>query len=93
MKKTGKIPNFHSQISQISIAFSKLCNPIFSLSEVDSESLSTLRSIVFKREASRVEGYVTPCCPEMRLKCQKSEQVWEKLRNIWGKVEKYLGKS
>jgi hypothetical protein len=32
---------------------------IFFYPEVDSESLSTLQNIKFKREASRVEGYVT----------------------------------
>ena len=47
-------------------------------SELDSESLSTLRKIIFKREVSRVEGYVTPCCTEMRLSVRnlrKSEKV------------------
>ncbi len=33
---------------------------IFFASELDSELLSTFREIIFKREASRVEGYVTP---------------------------------
>ncbi len=39
----------------------------FFILEVDSESLSTLQNINFKREASRVEGYVTPSCTETRL--------------------------
>ncbi len=39
----------------------------FFASEVDSEAQSTLRKTIFKREASRVEGYVTPSCPEIRL--------------------------
>jgi hypothetical protein len=43
------------------------CNLVFLASELDSESLSTLRKIIFKREASRVEGHVTPSCTEMRL--------------------------
>jgi hypothetical protein len=50
------------------------------ISEVDSESLSTLRKIIFKREASRVEGYVTPSCTEMRLSVRnlrKFEKVFE----------------
>jgi hypothetical protein len=50
----------------------------FFASELDSESLSTLRKIVFKREASRVEGYVTPSCTEMRLSVRnlrKSEKI------------------
>ncbi len=41
---------------------------------------STLRKIIFKREESRVEGYVTPSCTEMRLSVgnlRKSEKVWE----------------
>ena len=42
----------------------------FLVSELDSESLTTLRKIIFKREASRVEGYVTPSC-----KCQKSKEI------------------
>jgi hypothetical protein len=32
---------------------------IFSIFEVDSESLSTVWKIIFKREASSVDGYVT----------------------------------
>ncbi len=60
--------------------FLRKCNLVFFASEVDSESLSTLRKIIFKREASRVEGYVTPFCIEMRLSVsnlRKIEKVWE----------------
>ena len=55
-------------------------------SELDSESLSTLRKIIFKREASRVEGYVTPSCTRNETKCQKSEKskkIWEVSKKIW----------
>jgi hypothetical protein len=54
----------------------------FFSSELDSESLSTLREIIFKREASSVEGYVTPSCTEMRLSVRilrKSGKIWENL--------------
>jgi hypothetical protein len=53
-------------------------NFVFFASELDSESLSTLLKIVFKREASRVEGYVTPSCTEIRLSVRnlrKSEKI------------------
>jgi hypothetical protein len=66
----------------------------FFLSEVDSESLSTLRNIIFKRGASRVEGYVTPCCPEMRLSVRnlsKFGKGWEKVEKNLRKVEKSSG--
>ncbi len=61
----------------------------FFASEVDSESLSTLRETIFKREASSVEGYVTPSCTKIRpsvRNLRKSEEIWELskkfLRNI-----------
>jgi hypothetical protein len=60
------------------IAFSKKMQSRFFASEVDSESLSTLRKTIFKREASRVEGYVTPSCTEIRLSVRnlrKSEGI------------------
>ena len=47
----------------------------FLVSELDSESLTTLRKIIFKREASRVEGYVTPSCTRNETKCQKSKKI------------------
>ena len=56
-------------------SYLRKCNLVFLVSELDSESLSTLREIIFKREASRVEGYVTPSCTRNEAKCQKSEII------------------
>jgi hypothetical protein len=60
--------------------FLRKCNLVFFASELDSESLSTLRKIIFKRDASSVEGYVTPSCTEMRVSVRilrKSGKIWE----------------
>ncbi len=65
--------------------FLRNCNLVFFASEVDSESLSRLRKIICKREASSVEGYVTPSCTEMRLSVRnlrKSVKVCELSKKI-----------
>ncbi len=75
---------FRPDFLKFRLHFLRKCNLNFLISDVDSESLSTLRNINFKREASRVEGYVTPSCTEMRL----SVRNLRKLR----KFENYLRK-
>ncbi len=70
--------------------FYKVQSRFFFPSEVDSESLFTLREIIFKRDASRVEGNVTPSCPEMKLSVRNLSKFGKRLRNIWAKLGKRL---
>jgi len=72
-------------------SYLRKCNLVFLASELDSESLSTLRKIIFKREASRVEGYVTPSCTRNEAKCQNLRNL-RKFEKYLRKFEKYLRK-
>ncbi len=68
----------------------------FFVSEVDSKSLSTVRKTIFKREASRIDGYVTASCTKSRLIVsflKKNQKIWDIFsENNWKKFSENFRK-